>query len=126
VGFSPTEIDVAVSHTTSRTKEGPPGVFGGKRGRPGRSLKNYETEHPEVVGGWSEDGSWRICMLSNMPVRKGEDITLELQGGGGWGDARSRDPERVADDVRDDYVSIEAAERDYGVIIDPRTLEPKR
>ena len=46
VGFAPTEIDVAVSHTTNRTKEGPPGVFGGKNGRPGRSIKNFETDRP--------------------------------------------------------------------------------
>lgn len=38
-------------------------------------------------------------------------------GGGGWGDARQRDPERVRDDVRDGYVTIDGAARDYGVVI---------
>jgi N-methylhydantoinase B len=39
------------------------------------------------------------------------------QGGGGWGDPLDRDPQRVKIDVRDQYVTIEGAARDYGVII---------
>ena len=44
-------------------------------------------------------------------------------GGGGWGNPLHRDPERVRQDVVDGYVSIESAARDYGVIINPDTLE---
>ena len=44
-------------------------------------------------------------------------------GGGGWGDPLDRDPERVRRDVRDEYVTVEAAARDFGVVVtgDPRT-----
>ena len=44
-------------------------------------------------------------------------------GGGGWGDPFQRDPERVLRDVRDEYVSVEGAARDYGVVVigDPAT-----
>jgi N-methylhydantoinase B len=47
-------------------------------------------------------------------------------GGGGWGDARTRDPERVKRDVRDGYVTIAGAARDYGVVVvgDPE-LDPE-
>lgn len=38
-------------------------------------------------------------------------------GGGGWGDPLERDPASVARDVRDGYVSVAGAERDYGVIV---------
>lgn len=38
-------------------------------------------------------------------------------GGGGWGDPLERDPERVCNDVRDEYVTIEGALRDYGVVV---------
>jgi N-methylhydantoinase A len=43
-------------------------------------------------------------------------------GGGGWGDPFERAPERVMQDVRDGYVSIEFARDEYGVAIvgDPR------
>ncbi|MCW3064221.1 MAG: hydantoinase B/oxoprolinase family protein [Solirubrobacterales bacterium] len=44
-------------------------------------------------------------------------------GGGGFGNPLEREPERVKVDVRDGYVSIEGAARDYGVVVtgDPET-----
>jgi N-methylhydantoinase B len=44
-------------------------------------------------------------------------------GGGGWGEPLEREPERVLRDVRDEYVSIEGARRDFGVVVegDPQT-----
>ena len=44
-------------------------------------------------------------------------------GGGGWGDPLEREPERVAEDVRHGFVSIDGAKRDYGVVIDEESLE---
>ena len=43
--------------------------------------------------------------------------------GGGWGDPLERDPQLVMRDVRDGYVTIAGAARDYGVVIagDPET-----
>jgi len=38
-------------------------------------------------------------------------------GGGGWGDAFAREPARVLRDVRDGYVSLQGAARDYGVVV---------
>jgi N-methylhydantoinase B len=37
--------------------------------------------------------------------------------GGGWGDPLAREPERVLRDVRDGYVTIEGAARDYAVVV---------
>jgi N-methylhydantoinase B len=34
-----------------------------------------------------------------------------------------RDIDAVRDDVRDELVSVESAKNDYGVIIDPATIE---
>jgi N-methylhydantoinase B len=45
---------------------------------------------------------------------------IETAGGGGFWDPLERDPERVLADVRADYVSLEAARRDYGVVIQRR------
>jgi len=42
---------------------------------------------------------------------------VEVGGGGGFWSPLERDPERVLNDVRSGYVSLEAARRDYGVII---------
>ena len=43
--------------------------------------------------------------------------------GGGWGDPLSRAVTRVLEDVRDGYISIAGAQRDYGVIV---TGDPER
>ena len=37
--------------------------------------------------------------------------------GGGWGEPLSRPVAKVLEDVRDGYISIAGAQRDYGVII---------
>jgi N-methylhydantoinase B len=41
----------------------------------------------------------------------------QTNGGGGWGNRFDRDPERVLRDVRDEYVTVEGAYRDYGVVV---------
>ena len=43
-----------------------------------------------------------------------------MGGGGGFGEPFERPPERVLVDVRSGYVSVEAAARDYGVVIRQR------
>lgn len=44
-------------------------------------------------------------------------IDLNTPGGGGYGEALLRDPQAVLQDVIYGYVSIEAAQRDYGVVV---------
>jgi N-methylhydantoinase B len=51
-----------------------------------------------------------------MTLRKGQVFRHELPGGGGWGDALTRDLDLVASDLRDGLVTIEGAARDYGVV----------
>lgn len=41
----------------------------------------------------------------------------QTSSGGGWGNPLERDPQRVLSDVRDEYISPEAALRDYGVVV---------
>lgn len=38
-------------------------------------------------------------------------------GGGGYGDPLERDPEKVKDDARDGFISLEAARNTYGVVL---------
>ena len=42
-------------------------------------------------------------------------------GGGGWGDPRQRDPQKVLRDTQNGVVSLESARDDYGVVIDPKS-----
>ncbi|MBI3980337.1 MAG: hydantoinase B/oxoprolinase family protein [Chloroflexi bacterium] len=53
-------------------------------------------------------------------------VTIETAGGGGCGRATARDPARVFWDVRNGLVSVEAAARDYGVVVDLGRLSARR
>jgi len=44
-------------------------------------------------------------------------MIAETPGGGGWGDPFTRKPALVLRDVRDEVLSVDAAARDYGVVI---------
>src|SRR5213079_170514 len=57
--------------------------------------------------------------VAGLRLKKDDLLTLEFAGGGGWGDPRKRDPERVRRDVIAGYVSLKSAEDDYGVALDP-------
>jgi len=56
-------------------------------------------------------------------LNAGDSITIRAGGGGGFGPPHERDPERVAEDVRQGYVSLAAAAEHYGVVLDLHTLE---
>jgi N-methylhydantoinase B len=50
-------------------------------------------------------------------MEAGDVVQYDYGGGGGWGDPLDRDPQAVLDDVLDEYVSVDGAERDYGVVL---------
>ena len=50
-------------------------------------------------------------------IPKGDRLIVEMPGGGGIGAPESRDPARVAADVRAGLVTAEAAARDYKVAL---------
>ena len=53
----------------------------------------------------------------HVTLEEGDGFLVEVGGGGGFWDPFERDPERVLADVRSGYVSLEAARREYGVVI---------
>jgi N-methylhydantoinase B len=57
-----------------------------------------------------------------LTIQHGDVFCHEQAGAGGWGDPLTRDPARVLADVRNEFVSLAAAQRDYGVVIDPASL----
>jgi N-methylhydantoinase B len=56
----------------------------------------------------------RFGTIQGKPLTTFRYVT---NGAGGWGDPLERDPRRVLEDVRDEYVSIAGAARDYGVVV---------
>jgi N-methylhydantoinase B len=65
------------------------------------------------------DGSEKLISHTALyePLPAGTRIEYQRGGGGGWGDPLDREPDKVRDDVLDEYVSREAAEREYGVVL---------
>lgn len=96
-----------------RFYEKPWGIFGGSDGFVGSAVNNPGTDEEEVLP----------SKLQSYPVKMG-DVLRNLSGmAGGYGDPFERDPELVLNDVLDGYITIEMAERDYGVVIDPQAIK---
>jgi N-methylhydantoinase B len=55
--------------------------------------------------------------VSGFPLELGDVLLMESSGGGGFGDPLERDPERVAADAAEGYVTSGAAEAIYGVVL---------
>ena len=64
-----------------------------------------------------------VRMPGGTYVYPGDEVIIDVAGGGGYGDPFERDPELVENDVADGYVSVENAKKDYGVVIDPETVK---
>jgi N-methylhydantoinase B len=52
--------------------------------------------------------------VSGIPLTAGDIVTIETSGGGGFGDPRKRDPQRLAKDLADGMVSLQQAAALYG------------
>lgn len=94
-----------------KTKTKPWGMEGGGEGENCHMILRPGTADEAVVGGVYE------------PMAADEVLVNNSGGGGGWGPAFERDPQAVLQDVREGYVTLAAARRDYGVVIDEATLE---
>ena len=57
-------------------------------------------------------------MSDGNVIKKGDVMRLLTSGGGGWGDPLERPIERVQQDVRGGFVSVDSAREDYGAVID--------
>ena len=84
-----------------------PGICGGENGAPNEMIIRYGSDDPFRV---AHTADW-------VPMEAGDRIMFDYGGGGGWGDPLDRDPQAVLDDVLDEYVSVEGARRDYGVVL---------
>ena len=65
----------------------------------------------------AEKEEWLGSVFSDVPIGSGDVFSRPTAGGGGFGDPLERDPALVLEDVADDYVSIERAAKDYGVVL---------
>ena len=99
-----------------RSKCPPWGLFGGGPGHVGTSLVRQPG-----------DNDWtRYQKATGLPIKPGGQLELLSGGGGGYGPPEDRDIERVIEDVRLGYVTVEGARNDYGVAFQGESLEVDR
>ena len=103
------EKDAVLQVRSDRRSVLPYGLYGGQPGRPSNNILN---PGPEALP---------LDSKLTMNIKHGDVFRHELAGGGGWGNPLERSIDKVVLDVRDGYVSLEGARRDYGVCIDHET-----
>ncbi len=99
--------DTVMSYCCDRARSITWGLFGGLPSYPHGAWLNPGKENEQFLG----------AIFSNVKVKEGDSFTRPSAGGGGLGDPLERSPEAVLEDVIDGYVTIERAEKDYGVVI---------
>jgi len=99
----------SVQSAMERTICPPWGLHGGKDAQPNRfSVVRKDGSIERLPTGKTSE---------HVSLDAGDGFLVEVGGGGGFWDPFARDLERVLADVRSGYVSLEAARRDYRVVI---------
>lgn len=84
----------------------PEGAAQGGKGRTGDIIVNPDTDAAKQLP----------TRYADYPLKGGDQFRLLTPGGGGYGNGFARDPELVARDLNEGYVTPEGALRDYGVV----------
>ena len=84
----------------------PWGVAGGQPGQPLRAILDR-----------GRSGERPLSKIDQLSVNKGDTVTILMPGASGYGDPHRRPLDGVLADVEQGFVSVEGAERDYGVVI---------
>lgn len=89
---------------------GPPGTMGGRDGTPNKvEIHRNGTIHvPE-----------HLSKEQDIPLQPGDLVHVRTPGGGGYGDPRTRAPEKVAEDVRLGRYTADEAQQLFAVALSP-------
>lgn len=94
----------SLSTNFERFRHAPYGIKGGAPG----SLSRTTVTHPD-----GSKASLR-SKVSGIPLKRGDIVTIETSGGGGYGDPARRDPQRLARDLAEGLVTPDSAASLYG------------
>jgi N-methylhydantoinase B len=100
------EAETTLTHRGERHFCPAAGSHGGHAGAPAVSVIRR-----------AEGGEETVPSKVVTVLKPGDRLVVETAGGGGYGDPRRRDPAEIRADVANGKLSREAAERDYGLVI---------
>ncbi len=103
----------SINAQIERTQDAPWGLFGGRSGAANRL---------EILRGDGRHEHYPTGKVLDEELHEGDAYILYSGGGGGYGNPHERPVAAVLADVRQGYVSIAAALRDYGVVIDATSM----
>lgn len=111
----PVAHDCEIGGANDRCVIPPYGIFGGMPGLHGEN---------KII---RKDGSITpIDRAGGEVAYEGDTLYFRAPGGGGYGDPLERDLDSLQRDIDNGYVSVESAERDYGAVVDRKTLRIDR
>lgn len=97
-------VDVTTfSIRSDRNKFAPQGVQGGGSAKPGRCIINPDMPNEVTVH----------SKCPGLVLKRGEILSVQSAGGGGWGDPKKRARDAILTDLQNGYITYEAARRDY-------------
>lgn len=103
--------DGFICNLSDRQYEGDPpwGFEGGHDGLPHQTILNPGTDREQPIP----------SKVQALEARAGDAILNIGAMAGGYGDPLMRDPQQVLEDMLDEYITSDVAEREYGVVIRP-------
>jgi 5-oxoprolinase (ATP-hydrolysing) len=103
-------VDTIVTCEGERHETDPPwGIFGGHEGLNASMVKN---------AGRPDEEHWP-SKVTAFRLQADDTLAITVPNSGGYGDPLEREPDAVLSDVLDGFTTVELAERDYGVVIEP-------
>jgi len=105
--------EIICSQMTDRHIFAPWGLHGGKQGGLGATLilKAGTQEWQTMRQAFGKNSTSRY---SNVRISKGDRLRLVSPGGGGYGEPKDRQREFIVNDIKQGYVSLADAARNYG------------
>jgi N-methylhydantoinase B len=105
--YRPVDCDFELGFCSDGTVNAAKGTRGGQDGEPARQW--LQSDDGEVVP---------LSTSEQVTVRRDQTVVSYSTAGGGYGDPAARDPERVANDVQEKWISVKRARTIYRTVLD--------